>query len=296
MHRRAIVSSALVFGLALAMPRAAYACAVCATADPTIAASGEEQPFRGRLRLSADARLGQVDAGGASLDDRRVEIATAWAPIRALEISLSVPYLFRELRDASSFRVTDYATLGDVELRATMLAYESRGAFGRRRFGLLAALKLPTSPIENGFEGEPLSSVLEPGCGAIAPTLGAYYSASRGAWSTFTSVSLFLPFQVREGPHSGDSARASFHVQFQPTPRFAGRLGAFARLDASGNLTPAADDPNSGGFIGYVTSEIAIAPISDLVITIGAFLPVIEALRGAHHESAIAALTVAYDF
>jgi hypothetical protein len=85
-------------------------------------------------------------------------------------------------------------------------------------------------------------------------------------------------------------------VQFQPQSRFAGRLGVFARLDASGNLTPSTDDPNSGGFVGYVTSELAFSPMDDLVITAGIFLPVIEALRGAHHESAIGALTVAYDW
>ena len=212
-------------------------------------------------------------------------------------LSLGVPYLFHELGDStSSLRTTDYATLGDVELRATLLAYESRGSFGRRRFGLIGALKFPTAPIENDSAGVPLSSVLQPGCGSIGPTLGAYYFASRAAWSVYASASLFLPFQVREGPHAGDSARASFHVQFQPQSKFAGRVGVFARLDASGNLTPTTDDPNSGGFIGYVTSELAFSPTDDLVITVGAFLPVVEALRGAHHESAIGALTIAYDF
>ena len=292
---RVAFASACMLALA-AGPRVARACAVCATADPTIVASGEEQPFRGRLRLDADVRLGHVDVGPFSLDDRRVEIGATWAPIRALEISLAFPYLFRHLSEASSLEPFDHATLGDVELRATMLAYESRGAFGRRRFGLLGALKFPTAPIENDPRGVPLSSVLQPGCGSIAPTLGAYYFASRDAWSLFASVSLFLPFQVREGPHAGDSARASFHVQFQPESHFAGRIGVFARLDASGNLTPSTDDPNSGGFIGYATGELAFSATDDLVITIGAFVPLVEALRGAHHESAIGALTVAYDF
>lgn len=274
------------------------ACAVCATADPTLAASGEEQPFRGRLRLDADARVGRVEAGTTSLDDRRVEIATTWAPVRALELGFAAPYLFREIREAT-FRTTDHATIGDVELRANLLAFESRGAFGRRRFGLIGALKFPTAPIENDSRGVPLSSVLQPGCGSIAPTLGAYYSAGRAAWSFYASASLFLPFTVREGPHAGDSFRASGHVQFQPAllfGRFAGRLGVFTRLDASGELAPGVDDPSSGGFVAYLTSELVFSPLTDFVVTIGAFFPVIEALRGVHRESAIAALTVAYDF
>ncbi len=271
------------------------ACAVCATADPTLMASGEEQPFRGRLRLDADARIGHVEAGSMSLDDRRVEIATTWAPLRALELGFAAPYLFREVQDASLHAI-DHATIGDVELRSNLLAYESRGAFGRRRFGLIASLKLPTAPIEHDSHGAPLSSVLQPGCGSIAPTLGAYWSAGRAQWSYYASASLFLPFSVRDGPHTGDSFRASAHVQFQPTSRFAGRVGLFTRLDASGELAPGVDDANSGGFIGYVTSEIVFSPTTDLVVTIGVFFPVIEALRGVHHESAIAALTVAYDF
>lgn len=272
------------------------ACAVCATADPTLTPSGEEQPFRGRLRLSADARVGHVDAGETSLDDRRVEIATTWAPLRSFEITFGAPYLFRHIEQASALATMDHATIGDVELRARLLAYEARGAFGRRRFGLLAALKLPTAPIENDIHGAALASVLQPGCGSIAPTLGAYYTVARGSWSAYVSASLFLPFEVRDGPHAGDSARASAHVQFQPTPRFAARAGVFTRLDADGHLAANVDDPNSGGFVGYLTSEAAFSPIDDLVVTVGAFFPVIEALRGAHHESAIAALTIAYDF
>lgn len=276
MWRRAIALVATITSGALSFAPRAHACAVCATADPTIAASGEEQPFRGRLRVSADARIGHVDAGAMSLDDRRVEIATTWAPLRAFELTFATPYLFRTVTDAS-LRSFDHATLGDVELRAKLLAYESRGAFGRRRFGLIGALKLPTAPTELDAAGVPLSSVLQPGCGSIAPTLGAYYTASRAAWSEYASVSLFLPFSVRTAPHAGDSARASALIQYQTQnasgPRFAGRAGVFTRLDASGELAPGVDDPNSGGFVGYVTTELAVSPISDLVVTVGAFFP-----------------------
>jgi len=35
---------------------------------------------------------------------------------------------------------------------------------------------------------------------------------------------------------------------------------------------------------------------TDFVVTAGVLVPVVEALRGVHHESAIMALTAAYDF
>jgi hypothetical protein len=293
LHAMSVRALALAPVLVLCAPDAS-ACAVCATADPTLTVAGEEQPFRGRLRIDVDVRQGAVSAGDVSLDDRRAEIAVLWAPVRALEVSFAAPYLFRHIESFGG--ASDEATMGDIELRAQVLAYESRGAFGRRRFGLIGGLKLPTAPLGYDPRGALLASTLQPGCGSIAPTLGAYYATSHKQWSTYASGSLFLPFSVRDGPHSSDSARLALHAQFQPHPRFAGRLGAFVRIDASGQLAPSFDDPNSGGLIGYLTGAIVVSPVSDLVVTAGIFLPVIEAFRGTHHESAIAALTLAHDF
>jgi hypothetical protein len=275
----------------------AVACAVCATADPTLSAEGEAQPYRGRLRLDLDVREGRVAVGSGqsavALDDHRAELAVLWAPVRVLALELATPFLFRHI-DAG--RSANRATLGDVELRARFLAYEARGSFGVRRFGLLGALTAPTAPLERDPNGVLLASTLEPGCGSLAPTLGAYFTQSRGPLSVYASGSFFLPFSVRDGPHAGDSLRLAAHVQWQPTMRVAGRIGVFARIDASGQLATNVDDPNSGGFVGYVTGELVVSPVRDLVITAGVLLPVIEALRGAHRESAISAISIGYDF
>jgi hypothetical protein len=270
------------------------ACAVCATVDSTLTVAGEEQPYRGRLRLALDMREGHVEADGISLDDRRVELAVGWAPLHWLEVGVAVPYLFRHISEPSS--TWDAATLGDVELRARTLAYEARGPFGRRRLGLLGSLKLPTAPVANDPTGVPLASALQPGCGAIGPELGGYFTASRAAWSTYASASVFLPFTVREAPHASDSLRLRAHVQFQPDPHVAGRIGLFARVDANGQLAGGTDDPNSGGFIGYATADVVVSLVPDLVLTAGALLPVVEVLRGDHRESAIVSLTAAYAF
>jgi hypothetical protein len=285
----------LATGLALLVwAPEARACAVCATADPTLTTTGEEQPFRNRLQLSADTRIGFVEAGGVPLDDRRFEMAVAWSPLRSLEITFLAPYLFRTVTFGPT--QVDYATIGDVELQAQALGYEARGAFGHRRLGIVASIKAPTAPIERDPSGAPLSAVLQPGCGGVAPTLGAYWLASRGAWSEYASASLYVPVPVRSGPHAGDSFRVSGHLQFQPIPAFAARVGVFGRIDSSGRLDDTVDDPNSGGFVGYLTGALAVAPVTDLTITAGVFLPVIEVLRGDHRESTIASLTIAYDF
>jgi hypothetical protein len=267
------------------------ACAVCATADPTLVAAGEERPYRGRIRADADVRVGSVAAGNESVDDHRVELGFMWAPLRDFEIGLATPFLFRRVDG-----VADQSTLGDVEIRSQFLAYEARGSFGRRRFGLLASLKLPTAPIGYDERGVPLSSALQPGCGSIAPAVGAYFMTGRAAWSFYTSASLFLPFSVRDGPHASDSLRLLARMQYQPRPWIAARLGALVRVDASGQLANGVDDPNSGGAIAQATGEIALSPLPDLVFTLGAFVPVAQAFRGTHSESAIASATLAYDF
>ena len=270
------------------------ACAVCATIDSTLTANGEEQPYGERLRLGLDVRQGRVEDAGITLDDRRGEMNVGWAPLRWLEAGFAVPYLFRHFEQGVNG--WDAATMGDVELRLRTLAYEARGAFGRRRFGLLGMLKLPTAPLATDPTGAVLPSTLQPGCGAIAPELGAYFAASRGAWSTYVSASVFLPFTVRAGPHTGDSLRVAAHVQYQPNVHFAGRMGVFARVDADGELTGGIDDANAGGFIGYATADVVVSPAQDLILTAGVLVPVANALRGDHHESAIVALTAVYDF
>ena len=258
------------------------ACAVCATVDSTLTVAGEEQPYRGRLRLGLDVREGHVEADGIRLDDRRVELAVGWAPLHWLEVGVAVPYLFRHLGEPSS--TWDAVTLGDVELRARTLAYEARGSFGRRRFGLLGSLKMPTAPVAKDPAGVPLASALQPGCGAIRTELGGYFTASRAAWSTYVSASVFLPFTVRDAPHASDSLRLSAHVQFQPDARIAGRIGLFARVDANGQLAGGTDDPNSGGFVGYATADVVVSLVPDLVVTAGALLPVARVLRGNHRK------------
>jgi hypothetical protein len=186
--------------------------------------------------------------------------------------------------------------MGDVELRAQLLAWEARGAFGRRRFGLFATLKLPTAPLERDARGEPLPSTLQPGCGALGPSLGAYYATGRGPWSFYTTIDLLLPLQVRAGPHAGESLRSAAQIQLQPTHHLGGRAGLVARVDSNAELASGAVDPNAGGFVGYVSTELVASPVTDLVLTLGALFPVAQALQGRHREGAVVSATVAYDF
>jgi hypothetical protein len=271
-----------------------FACAVCAAGDPNVDAVGTERAFEGRLRLSADARAGSVDAGGTGLADRRLEIATTWAPARDLALTLGIPALDRTIRQNGAY--ARRTSLGDVEVRASHLAWSDDSAAFRPRFGILAGAKAPTAPLERGADGTPLPSTLQPGCGAIVPLVGAYGGGSRGMLSLYASATFLMPVSVRSGPHSGDSLRAAAYAQIQPLSWFGVRLGASARLDGTGELAPDVADRDSGGFVGYGTGEIVASIRPDLVVAAGTFVPVVQALAGAHREAPIAVASVAYDF
>jgi len=100
---------------------------------------------------------------------------------------------------------------------------------------------------------------------------------------------------VREGPHGADSLRSSISAQIQPQRSFALRFGLDTRLDSSAELN-GASDPNTGGFVGHVSPELVLSPVTDLVLHAGAHFPVVQALRGYHREAPILAVGALYDF
>ena len=288
-----LVASSVVFVSPMAL-----ACAVCAAADPTINAPGAEQPFQRRLRISLELMSGNVregtpDARILSLTDQRVAATVSYAPVRDVLLSLVVPVLHRDLSGAGEQQTI--WTLGDLDLRAYGVAWRDVSSW-RRSFGLFGGLKTPTAPLENDSRGIPLPAELQPGCSSLVPYLGASYSLGRGIWSGQLSAALYLPFSVRSAPHPGYSMRAVSWLQMQPVHALATRVGLTARADASGELSPGVADLNSGGVIGYVTTDVLVSPTADLVLSLGALFPAAQALLGEHREGTILSARVGYDF
>jgi hypothetical protein len=275
------------------------ACAVCATADPSLDAPGAERPFAGRLRSSLDFRMGGVSAGttaGETVDvvDRRLELATSFAPSRSTLLTLSVPALDRSITSAGG-RV-DALVPGDVEARAQVLAWSNEPAVVRRRVAVFGGFKLPTAPVESDASGQVLPSVLQPGCSAIVPSLGVSWTTARPPWSAVASVAVLLPAPVRPAPHAGDSLRAAFVGQWQPLPFLGARAGVQGRADGAGELADGTTDPSSAGLVGYATAEVIASPARDLVVSAGVLVPALQAWRGDHREGPIAVASAAYDF
>lgn len=289
-------TTAVVASLGLA--RTARACAVCALEDPTLSAAGAERPYSGRLRADLDLLAGWVEEGAADgrwlrVDDTRLSATLAYAPTADLMLSAVVPVLYRTREDGGS--LSSSVVAGDLEARAYAVLFRSTGA-ARRQLALVGGMKGPTAPTQRDARGDPLPADLEPGCGAIVPYLGVSYTAGAGWITGEGSAVLYLPFAVRDAPHTGDSLRATAWMQLQATPWMAARVGVRAQVDATGELAPNVADLNSGGFIGYVTADAILGAWKDLVISVGAAFPVVQALMGEHRESTIAAAHVAYDF
>jgi hypothetical protein len=277
---------------------AVLACAVCASADPTLQAPGFEQPFAQRFRLGVDALVGRVaedtpDGRRLELDDLRLSATATYAPTRDLLFSLTVPALERSLHDVASR--TSALIPGDVDARVYGVASRSIDAT-RRQLGFFGGFKGPTAPIERDMFGVPLPVELEPGCGSIVPYVGSAYAIGRGRYSGQVSAALYLPFSVRDQPHPGDSLRTTAWLQIQATHAFATRFGMSTRLDSTGQLSATVADLNSGGFVGYVTTDVLVSPTTDLVVAAGAMFPVVQAWFGVHRESTITGLRAAYDF
>jgi hypothetical protein len=106
---------------------------------------------------------------------------------------------------------------------------------------------------------------------------------------------VLLPYAVRDAPHAGEGLRANAAVQIELTRSIAWRAGAAVRLDAAGEDGTRVE-PSSGGFVGYATGEAVAYPLADLAVSLGMYVPAIQALRGAHKELGIVAFSAAYDF
>ncbi|MGH7281400.1 MAG: hypothetical protein ACRELY_07760 [Polyangiaceae bacterium] len=282
--------------MTLLASKSASACATCAAGDPTLTASGSEKPFESRKRLSLDTRATTARAADVQVWEERLELRADVAPTSTVLITAALPTIHRSIETLSGARSNE-VTLGDAEIRASAVLVDSGISNVRRTISIFGGVKLPTAPIQTDARGRQLPVVLQPGCGSIGPSLGASFVASHAPLTFVASTLFYVPFQVRDGPHSGDSWRTSLTLQMQPAhSKIATRFGASTRLDQAGLQENQETDPNSGGLVVYVSGEVLVSPTEDFVVGAGFYAPAIQALQGSEHESTIASLSLSYDF
>ncbi len=283
---------ALVVALASLLPRIASACAVCGAADKTLPVRGEEIAFAGRVRATLDGRAAGLVARATPL--RIVELRLVPGASVALGedvlLSADVPILRRTLASGAE-APAEHVIPGDAEGRISYVASRTR----TRRLTFSGGIKAPTAPIERDAGGRFVPTDLQPGCGSIVPHVGATYAIGSGLLSAWATASLLLPVSVRAGPHPGDSLRTALTVQLQPGRVFAARLSANGRADAAGDVDEQIDK-RSGGASLFVAPELVASPLVDLVVSVGAAFPVVQATRGHRVTTPIALVGIGWDF
>lgn len=258
---------------------------------------GAEQPFANRLRLSLGLRhrtdaVGQQGVNRVELSEQRLELAVAYAPVDWLMLSVSAPFLRRQL-DYTDLSREGFVGLGDSEVRARLFVFRDRELSPTHLLALAVGLKLPTGPVKTSQMAGTNPELLA-GTGSFDPLLGATYSYFAEPWSLYVSEMLFIPTRSSRDLRVGVSWRGTYTAQYQALEELAVRLSAETRLEARTTFG-AQNVADTGGFIAHVAPGLVLSPVVDLVIQLAVHVPVVNALYGTHDEGPVFELGAALD-
>jgi hypothetical protein len=285
---------------AAAYPAKTLACAACACGDPTLTVAGTEKPFAGRLRISLELqhrsdRVGIDRVDRVELSEQRLELGLAYAPIESLVLSLRAPLIHRTITEVNL--AEDRRTrLGDTEFRAQLHLIPRTGLTQKHVFAIHAGLELPTGSVERDDRGELYRAEIQPGSGSFDPLAGASYALFLRPISLYASSTLFVPTRGHEGLRGGLSLRSSVAGQYDLSDSWALRLSIDTRAEAASTFEDGDVEPDTGGFIAYLSPELVASPVMDLIVRVVVRVPAINALTGDHREGLMAVLGAAYDF
>ncbi|MFO0722749.1 MAG: transporter [Myxococcota bacterium] len=275
---------AAAFGLGLAAvlclvsPAPARACSSCLSGDPALLGSGLETPYAGRLRLSLTTRERSDTTGsGASADamrELRFDLGLAWSPWSWLTVIADLPLAHRWLSGDSGATARGFGP-GELELgvRGTVWRDQERAPTHRLTLGL--GLKLPTAPLLRDERGNLKPIDVQLGTGSVDPRVDLLYTGRFGRFTVLGSTGATFPISgwmlLRPAPSWYGAAAA----QLQPLNFLAFRAGLEARYEAV-SVQGGVLDPIGSGFLGSLTAGVLLSPTSDVVLDIGASIPVIN--------------------
>ena len=275
-----------------------WACSTCMVGDPTLTLMGTEKPFAGRLRMSLDyfSRDEEIGIDGVNkrtIDDQRVRLDFAYAPTRRIMLGLRIPYVNRSL-ESFNLETQESRALGDIRLTAKFFLQE-KDSFQTHMYGLLAGVRLPTAD-EQTSNGVPLEFDAQAGIGAGVINAGAWYSYFNFPWMTYlTGTYHYMPNEGFQGFRAGDALVTTVGMQYATDYDYAFQLSfdtRYSRKDTFFDI----EDPDSGGFIGYLSPGFVYSIKTDWLLFANIKLPVIENLNGNHEEGAVFNIGVTYDF
>jgi hypothetical protein len=283
----------------LAWPSRARACVPCSCGDPTLVATGVEQPYRNRVRLALEERLG-THASGIDLTRRESLVSTSslyalWSPHDRITLGAQLPWVVNAIRDADGqLRVA--SGLGDLETSGRVVVARDRRFAARHILQLMVGLKWPTGPRVTDSEGFFFADDEQPGSGSFDPFGGV-------AWSWFTGglasgavqVLARVPTAGPRGYRRGAAVASSAVVQLQPVRWFALGLGGVVLWRAADALANGAASPDTGGTVVQLLPAFLFAPASRVLLRLSASLPVVQSFNGRQREGVEGVLSLAVD-
>lgn len=291
-------------GLALALlmlvsPRELWACAACACGDPTLTVMGTEKPFAGRFRLSLELQHRSDEVGldrvnRIELSEQRLDLGLSYVPYSWLGFSLRAPLIRRDVREVNLAQ-TERVRFGDLEVRAHFFPLEHKTMNQRHVLQLILGAELPTGSIEHDAAGRPLRPEIQPGSGSVDPFAGVAYGLFLSPLSFYASATVYVPTEGFAEIRGGTALRSSLTAQYDFSSVIGARLSLDSRLEDRTEMHGEVE-PDTGGFIAYVSPELVVSPLTDLILRAVVRIPVIDALYGAHDEGPMFLVGAAHDF
>jgi hypothetical protein len=284
--------------LAMSFALGVLACATCGCGDPTLTTMGLEKPLAGRLRASTEVRYQEASAGEPGLDevartDLRLDTTLVWFATSWAAVSVDVPLVARTANFVNLGRDRTMS-LGDIDARVKLFVWEDRAFAPRQLLAVMGGIKFPTAP-RLSHDGVPVNDDAQPGTGSIDPAAGIAYSYFWDVVKLYASVTGSLPTRGWGGLRAGKALLGSIAVQLQPAPTWAVMMSADTRLEGAADRD-GMTEPDTGGFVGYLSPRVVWSPVTDLLLHVRLSLPLIQRLDGFQHEGAILSAGATLDF
>ncbi len=282
------------------LPSVAHACASCGCGDPTLTTMGVEKPFKNRIRLSFEQRLGgqlERDLQTESIIARST-FTGSWSPTTWLTVGAALPVISGQLQ-VQHHPVRRLAGLGDLELYGRALVFRDRSFSPRHLGAVLVGIKLPTGPRVEDSSGYPAKEDFQPGSASVDGIFGASYSYFGDSVSVFASLSYRHTTTGWRGYRRGSKIGASAILQHPIHDRIALALGMdFGHARPDEVAPPESTDnlplPNTGGTLLSVTPQVLFSLRTDWLLRVAVQAPVLQSWNADQSEypTGVVSLTV----
>lgn len=276
-----------------------HACATCMCGDPTLTLMGSEKPFPKRLRLATDfsyrsENVGTKGVNARDLEESRLNLGLAYALNEHLSVALRLPLVRKQLHEVNLAHA-ETNSLGDAEISAKFFAYQDRQTRPQHLAGFLGGVRLPTAS-EQFDHGRPLDVDVQPGAGNWLLHGGVWYGQYHYPW--FFYASSVARYALNDGFQEfseGTAVVTTLLAQYAYSHHLALQWGLDTRWSQKHRYA-GDSDPDSGGWIGFVTPGVVINVAEDLLFNLSVQLPVIKQLNGDHEEETTFQIGLVYDF